>query len=96
MMAEYMSDKIGNEYEGIISSVTNFGMFVQLDNTIEGLIRMEDMKDDYYLYDSEHMRLVGERTKQEYKIGMQVKVKVTDVKINYREIDFVLVHDENN
>lgn len=88
--AEYMKNHIGEEFEGIISSVTGFGMFVQLDNTIEGLIRMEDLRDDYYEYYPEHVKLVGEKTKNEYKLGQSVKIKVKNVTVKNREIDFVI------
>lgn len=88
--AEYMKNHIGDEFVGIISSVTNFGIFVQLENTVEGLIRMEDLKDDYYEYIPEHVKLVGERTKNEYKLGNEIKIKVDRVNIKNQEIDFVL------
>ena len=74
--AEYMSERIGEEYEGIISSVTNFGMFVELPNTIEGLVHMSTLDDDYYVYDERHLSLIGERTKNIYRLGDEVKIKV--------------------
>ena len=58
--AEYMQDKIGEEYEGIVSSITSFGMFVELENTIEGLIRFDDLGDEYFIYDEERKTLTGE------------------------------------
>ncbi|ABW18524.1 ribonuclease R [Alkaliphilus oremlandii] len=88
--AEYMADKIGEEYEGIISGVTSFGMFVELDNTIEGLIRLSSLVDDYYIYDSEHHLLLGERKKKIYRMGDTIKIKVSRVDIAQKEIDFVL------
>lgn len=60
--AEYMLDKVGEEFEGIISSVTSFGMFIELDNTVEGLTRLSALTDDYYHFDEQHMALIGERT----------------------------------
>ncbi|HKL43378.1 MAG TPA: ribonuclease R [Clostridia bacterium] len=89
--AEYMKNHIGDEFVGLISSVTSFGIFVQLENTVEGLIRMEDLKDDYYEYIPEHVKLVGERTKNEYKLGQEIKIKVDRVNIKNREIDFMPV-----
>lgn len=90
-MVEFMSDKIGEEYEGIISSVTSFGMFVELDNTIEGLIRISTLMDDYYIYDELNYCLVGERNRRVFKIGDVVKVKVVNTSLEKREIDFELV-----
>lgn len=88
--AEYMADKINEEYTGIISSVTSFGFFVQLENMIEGLVRIEALKDDYYEYDQESLKLIGEISNKEYKIGDEVQVIVKNVNIKYQEIDFVL------
>ncbi|WP_373897733.1 ribonuclease R [Haloimpatiens sp. FM7315] len=92
--AEYMSEKIGEEYEGIISSVTNFGMFVELPNTIEGLIHISKLDDDYYIYDEQHLCLMGERTKKAYKLGNKVKVIVEAVNLDSYEIDFKLLKDQ--
>ncbi|MFC0211841.1 ribonuclease R [Paenibacillus chartarius] len=89
--AEYMMDKIGEEFEGIISSVTSFGMFIELDNTVEGLIRLSDMTDDYYHFHDQHLALIGERTSKIYRIGDEVKVRVTRVSIDEHAIDFELV-----
>lgn len=89
--AQYMSKFIGDEFEGIISSLTNFGMFIQLENTIEGLVHFNNMLDDYYDFDEENYYIIGERTKKQYKLGDQVKVKVIDANIARRNIDFELV-----
>lgn len=88
--AEFMADKIGEEFEGIVSGVTSFGMFVELDNTIEGLIRLSSLVDDYYIYNSEQHMLIGERTRKTYRMGDSVRVKVSKVDIAQREIDFTL------
>src|SRR5699024_4284191 len=77
--AEYMSDKIGEEYTGIISSVTSFGLFVELDNTVEGLVHVSYMTDDYYHFSDRHHALIGEMTGKVYRIGEEVDVKVMDV-----------------
>ena len=66
--AMYMYERIGEEYEGIISSVTGFGLFVELDNTIEGLIRYETLNDDYYIFDSQNYSAVGEHFKRKFTI----------------------------
>lgn len=89
--AEFMQDKVGEEYEGIISGVTNFGMFVALPNTVEGLIRLSDLQDDYYHYHELQHALIGERTSKVYRIGDEVKVRVVRVSVPERTIDFELV-----
>ncbi|XJS11382.1 ribonuclease R [Aerococcaceae bacterium WGS1372] len=89
--AEYMMDKIGEQFEGMISSITSFGMFVQLPNTVEGLISLPKLSDDYYQYDSQHLILIGERTHNVYRIGQQVLIEVEAVNIDEREIDFKLI-----
>ena len=91
--AEYMENKIGEEYDGIISSITQFGMFVELENTIEGLVRFENLGDDYYIYDEERKRLIGERTNVTYKIGDKVKIRVIKASKILRQIDFELITD---
>lgn len=89
--AEYMVQHIGEEFEGIISSITSFGMFIELYNTIEGLIRLHDLSDDYYIYDEKNLTLMGEHTKKTFKIGDRVKIKVDNVNLSMREINFTLV-----
>lgn len=89
--AEYMEDKIGVEYDGIISSVTNFGMFVELPNTIEGLIHVSYMTDDYYRYDERHLAMIGERTGNVFRIGDEITVRVIKVNKDERSIDFEIV-----
>ncbi len=86
--AEYMESRIGEEYEGIISSVTSFGIFVELENTVEGLIRFDDLGDEYFIYDEERKRLIGEHTKTTYKIGDKIKIRVKDASKLLRTVDF--------
>jgi ribonuclease R len=93
--AEYMQERIGEEFQGIISSVTSFGLFVELPNTIEGLIHITALDDDYYIYDEAHLCLVGERTKKIYKLGEDVKVRCSRVDIPNREIFFDIIEDES-
>jgi ribonuclease R len=97
--AEYMLERIGQEYEGIISSVTSFGFFVELENTIEGLVHISNLHDDYYFYDEKHLYLIGERTKKIYRLGDEVIVEVSKVDLDSREIHFELTEsgeeDEN-
>lgn len=89
--AEYMQDKIGEIYEGVVSSVTQFGMFVELENTIEGLVRFENMGDEYFIYDDERKTLMGEKSKTIYKIGDEVKIEVTGADKLTRKIDFSII-----
>ncbi|HLQ82836.1 MAG TPA: ribonuclease R [Pseudogracilibacillus sp.] len=89
--AEYMKDKIGETYPGIISSVTNFGLFIELENTIEGLIHVSYMTDDYYNFDERHQTLIGERTGNIYRIGDEVEVRVIKVNLDEHAIDFEFV-----
>ncbi len=89
--AEYMLDKIGEQYTGIISSVTSFGLFVELENTVEGLVHVSYMVDDYYNYSDRHHALIGEMTGKVYRIGEEVEVKVTDVNMEEHTVDFQLV-----
>ena len=89
--AQYMSERIGEEYEGIISSLTSFGIFVQLDNTIEGLIRFSYMDDDFYRFDEENYYVIGERTKRVYRLGDEVRVEVIGADVGKRNIDFDLI-----
>lgn len=92
--AEYMSEHIGEEYEGVISSVTSFGVFVELDNTVEGLIHISNMTDDYYFYDERNYSMIGEMTKKTYKIGDVVNVKLVSVNIQRAEIDFAFCRNK--
>ncbi|HMA60332.1 MAG TPA: ribonuclease R [Halanaerobiales bacterium] len=88
---EYMQDKVGEEFEGLVSGITSFGFFVELENTVEGLVHVEDLKDDYYHIREDIHALVGERTNKRYRLGDEVKVKVIRVDPEEREIDFILV-----
>lgn len=91
---EYMKEHEGEVFDGIISNVTSFGMFIELDNTIEGLVKMSNMEDDYYIYDDRHFCLIGERTKKRYQIGDAIRVKLTRADIPTRQIDFVIEEPE--
>ena len=90
-IAEFMSDKIDEEYEGVISGVTNFGIFVELENTVEGLVHISNMVDDYYIYDDEKKELFGQGSHKVFKIGDSVKIRVDKVNIAKAEIDFALI-----
>ncbi|MBM7713910.1 ribonuclease R [Siminovitchia sp. FSL H7-0308] len=86
--AEFMEDKIGEEFDGIISSVTNFGLFVELPNTIEGLVHVSYMTDDYYHYDDRQFAMIGERTGNVFRIGDEITVRVINVNKDEHAIDF--------
>lgn len=90
---EFMQKHVDEIYDGSISGVTSFGIFVELENTVEGLIRLENMKDDYYVYDENCMRLIGKRTNKIFKLGDKVKVKVVNANKLLRRIDFELIDD---
>jgi len=88
--AEFMHNKIGEEFSGIISSVTSFGFFVELENSVEGLVRIAELDDDYYIYDEKNFALIGERKHKVYKIGDAVRIIVAGVDVASHQIDFVL------
>jgi ribonuclease R len=92
---EYMMDYIGDTFEGVISGISSWGIYVELANTIEGMVRVSDMDDDYYLYDDERYQMVGEHTKKTYKLGQTVTVELVNADKFLRTIDFVFVEDDN-
>ena len=91
--AQYMENHIGEVYEGIVSGVTAWGMFVELDNSCEGCIRAASMSDDFYVYDENAMKLVGERYHKEYALGQKVKIRVAGADRLTKTIDFK-IYDE--
>ena len=95
-MAEYMESHIGEEYEGIITGVENFGFFVELDNMVEGLVHVNSLKGDYYNYVEELLCLIGQNTKKRYTMGDRVLVKCVAASKEARTIDFELVGDNND
>ena len=86
--AEFMENKLGNIYDGIISSITSFGIFVELENTVEGLIRFENLGNEYYIYDDENKTLIGEHTKEVFKVGDKIKVEVIEASKDLRRVWF--------
>lgn len=95
-MAEYMEGHIGEEYDGIISGLMNFGIFVELDNLIEGLVHISTLKGDYYNYNPDIMAIVGESHKKMYRLGDKVRVKVVGASKENKTIDFELVEGDKN
>lgn len=89
---EYMSRFIGQEFEGVISGVTSWGLYVELPNTVEGMVRISDLTDDYYIFDEASYQLVGEMTRKTYKLGQKVKVLVSGTDRLLKTIDFVFVN----
>ena len=87
----YMTERIGEEYSGTVVGITSFGFFVQLPNTVEGLVRLSDLEDDYYVFDQQRMQLMGERTRKRVRIGDNVLIRVEAVSKSRGEIDFSLV-----
>ena len=93
--AEYMEDHIGETFDAVVSSVMKFGLFVALPNTVEGLIHISVMNDDYYEYSEKHLALIGRKTHRIFQIGQPIQVKLLRVDKDLREVDFEIVHPEN-
>ena len=93
-MAEYMQDKIGQIFDGIISGVTNFGLFVMLDNLVEGLVHINTIETDYFTYVPEYFALIGHESKKIYRLGDKVKIKVVAASKEARTVDFVLLEGD--
>ncbi|MDE7433788.1 MAG: S1 RNA-binding domain-containing protein [Mycoplasmoidaceae bacterium] len=89
--AEYMSRHIGEEFEGFVSGVTSFGIFVELPNTINGLIKLQNLKSDFYTYDQKNNQLIGKSTGTRFSLGTKVKVRVISADKQTRKIEFELV-----
>jgi ribonuclease R len=92
--AEYMENKIGEEYDGIVSSVTSFGMFVELENTVEGLIRFENMGNEYFIYDEAFKKLIAQNSKKTYQIGDKVHIRVIEASKELRKVAFEICEKE--
>lgn len=94
--AQYMENHIGERYEGIVSGVTAWGLFVELENSCEGIVRAASMNDDFYVYDESNMKLVGESTHKEYCLGQKVMIKVIGADRIAKTIDFRLVNEDDD
>lgn len=90
---EYMSRFIGQEFDGVVSGVTNWGLYVELPNTVEGLVRISELRDDYYIFDEQHYELVGEMTRKTFKLGQPIRVQVASTDRLLRTVDFILPRD---
>lgn len=93
-MAQYMQEHIGEEYNGLISGVTSWGIYVELENTVEGMVPLNEIDDDFYEYEEENLRVVGRRTGKIYMLGDEVRVRVIRTDIQARTIDFMFVEKE--
>jgi len=93
--AEYMKEHLGEIYEGVISGVTNYGIYVELDNTVEGMVHVNSMRNDYYYFDEIHYELVGQDSGVKYKLGERVLVQVKRVDMASKTIDFRLIDRED-
>ncbi|SDC27728.1 RNAse R [Pelagirhabdus alkalitolerans] len=89
--AEYMQDKVGEEFDGVISSVTGFGIFVELENTVEGLVHVSELTDDYYKFDEKSHAMIGERTAQVFRMGDAITIRVSGVNLEEQAVDFEVV-----
>ena len=91
---EYLKSKVGEDFHGVVSGITHFGIFIELSHTLaEGLIRLRDMNDDYYVFDEKNYSIIGKRTGRKIRLGDKVNVKLIRVDQEKREIDFVLLSD---
>lgn len=93
--AEYMQEHLGEEFEGIVSGVTGWGIYVELANTVEGLVHISTLDDDYYEFDEEKMLLTGEKTQKTYTLGQKVKIRVAAVDLYQKNIDFTIRNTED-
>lgn len=89
--AEYMESKVGEEFNGFVSYITSFGIFVQLDNTIEGLCKQENIDDDFYVFNEDDMTFLGKKTNRKITLGTKVKIKVLGANKLTRKIDFKII-----
>ena len=92
--AEYMSYHIGEEFEGIISGVTGWGFYVELPNTVEGLVHVNTLRDDYYTFDQDAYELIGDVTHKVFALGQKVHVRVADADTMLKTVDFVLAEEQ--
>ncbi len=93
-MTEYMADQVGEHFDAVVSSVTSFGMFIQLPNTVEGLVHISNLTDDFYSFDEKTLTLTGRGTHKKYKIGMPIKVTLINANVEQHQLDFE-IYDPN-
>jgi hypothetical protein len=94
-LVEFMQDKVGMEFDGAVSGVTEWGMYVELDEThIEGMVALREMRSDFFEFDEKRYRLVGRRTRKEYRLGDRVRIRVAAANLEQRLLDFELIEPE--
>ncbi|MBQ0126818.1 MAG: RNB domain-containing ribonuclease, partial [Bacteroidales bacterium] len=94
-LVEFMQDKIGNEYDGTVSGITEWGMYVEIDEThIEGMVPLRAIKSDFFDFDEEHYRLVGKRSRKVYRLGDRVRIKVKEANLEQRLLDYELIEQQ--
>ena len=94
-LVEFMQDKVGMEFDGAVSGITEWGMYVELDEThIEGMVPLREMRSDFYEFDEGHYRLIGRRTRKQYRLGDRVHIKVAGANLEQRQLDFELIENE--
>ena len=92
LKCQFMEDKIGSKYQAVITGITGFGLFVQLEKIlVEGLIHISSLRNDHYFFDEAKIRLIGEKNKEIYSVGDKVEVKLDEVDLNMRKINFSLI-----
>ena len=91
---QYMRNFFGQEFEGVISGITKWGIYVELPNTVEGLVHVTNMTDDHYDYDEEHYQMIGSHLRKTYKLGQKVRVRVADADTMLKTVDFVLAEEQ--
>jgi ribonuclease R len=92
---EFMQDHVGEVHAGVISGVTDFGIFVELENKIEGMVPIRELDDDFYVFDEKNYALVGRHKNKSYQLGADIKVKIWRTNLERKQLDFQLVEDEN-
>lgn len=91
-LVEFMQDKVGQEFEGTVSGITEWGMYVEIDEThIEGMVPLREIRSDFFEFDEEHYRLVGKRTHKVYKLGDRARIKVKQANLEMRQLDYELI-----
>jgi ribonuclease R len=94
-MTEFMADKVGQHFDAVVSSVTSFGMFIQLPNTVEGLVHITNMNDDFYSFNEKNLTLTGRGTHKQYRVGMPIKVTLINANIEQHQLDFEFYDPEH-
>ncbi|MBR0083807.1 MAG: S1 RNA-binding domain-containing protein, partial [Bacteroidales bacterium] len=96
-LVEFMQDKVGQEFEGAVSGMTEWGMYVEIDEThIEGMVPLREIRSDFYEFDESHYRLVGRRTRKQFRLGDRVRIRVKNANLEQRLLDYELIENEED